>query len=91
MVMTKIELNVPSGAEPYVVGETNEKMRNALLLYPSIVSDTISFGKAAELLGMYKTELIQIYGSLGIPYLDMTDEEFTEEVQTVKRLVRAEI
>ena len=47
----------------------------------------ISHGRTAELLGMRKIELIQLYGSLGIPYLDMTDEEFEEEVQTVKSLV----
>ena len=62
-------------------------MRNALLLYPSIANDTISHGKAAELLGMHKTELLQLYGSMGIAYLDMTDEEFDEEVQVVKRLM----
>ncbi len=56
-------------------------MRCALLLYPSIADDTISHGK---LLGMHKTELIELYGSLGIPYLDMTDEEFDNEVKTVK-------
>ncbi len=64
-----------------------KKVRNALLLYPSIVNDTISHGRAAELLGISKMELIELYGSLGIPYLDMTDEEFEEEMQTVKRIV----
>lgn len=87
MVMTSIELKVPEEAKTYVLEMTTERMRNALLLYPSIVNDTISHGKAAELLGMRKMELIQLYGSLGIPYLDMTDEEFDEEVHTVKRLV----
>lgn len=53
----------------------------------SITNDTISHGKAAELLEMHKTELLQLYGSVGIAYLDMTDEEFEEEVLTVKRLV----
>ena len=53
----------------------------------SIANDTISHGKAAELLEMHKTELLQLYGSVGIAYLDMTDEEFEEEVLPVKRLV----
>ena len=61
-------------------------MRNALFLYPSIVNNTISHGRVAELLGMSKMELIELYGRLGIPYLNMTDEEFEEEVQTVKRI-----
>lgn len=67
----------------------SEEMRNALLLYPSIANNTISHGRAAELLGMHKTELIKLYSSLGIPYIDMTDEEFDEEIQTVKKLLGA--
>lgn len=86
MVMTSIEIKVPEKAKQYVLNETTEKMRNALLLYPSIANDTISHGKAAELLGMHKTELLQLYGSMGISYLDMTDDEFEEELQTVRRL-----
>lgn len=86
MVMTNIELQVPAGVKPYIMDKTTEKMRNALLLYPSIATDIISHGKAAELLGMHKSELIELYGTLGIPYLDMTEEEFEEEIQTVKRL-----
>jgi len=31
-------------------------------------------------------ELIDLYSSLGIPYLDMTDEEFEEEIQMVKKI-----
>lgn len=89
MVMTSIEIKLPSMVKDYVLDDTTEVMRNALLLYPSIVNETISHGRAAELLGMRKTELIDLYGKLGIPYLDMTDEEFEEEVQTVKSLAGA--
>lgn len=85
--MTNIEIKVPETIRQYVLDETTEEVRNALLLYPSIANDTISHGKAAELLGLSKMELIQIYGELGIPYLDMSDQEFEEEVRTVKRLV----
>ena len=87
MIMTSIEVKVSDGVKQYVMDDTTEKMREALLLYPSIANDSISHGRAAELLGMHKIELIQLYGSLGIPYLDMTDEEFEEEIQTVKSLV----
>ncbi len=86
MFMTSIEIKIPALAKEYVLDETTEEIRNALLLYPSIANSTISHGRAAELLGMSKMKLIELYGSLGIPYLDMTDEEFEEEIQTVKRL-----
>lgn len=72
--------------QAYVLDKTTEMVRNALLLYPSIADETISHGRAAELLGISKMELIELYGSLGIPYLDMTDEEFEEEIQMVKKI-----
>jgi predicted HTH domain antitoxin len=40
---------------------------------------TISSGKAAELLGMSRVAFIQHASSLGIPYLEMTDEEWAAE------------
>ena len=87
MVMTNIEIKIPETIRQYVLDGTTEKVRNAMLLYPSVANDTISHGKAAELLGLSKMELIQMYGKLGLPYLDMSDKEFEEEVRTVKRLV----
>lgn len=89
MVMSSLEIKLPAPARDYVMDTTTDKMRNALLLYPSIANNTISHGRAAELLGLRKIELIELYSSLGIPYLDMTDEEFEEEVQTVKRVMRS--
>lgn len=86
MIMTGIELHVPAETKAYVLDKTTEMVRNALLLYPSIADETISHGRAAELLGISKMELIELYSSLGIPYLDMTDEEFEEEIQMVKKI-----
>lgn len=86
MVMTSIEVELPLLAKDYVMDDTTEEIRKALLLYPSIANNTISHGRAAELLGMHKIQLLELYGRLGIPYLDMTDQEFEEEVQTVKKL-----
>lgn len=36
---------------------------------------TISHGRAAEILGIRKYELIEIYDKLGLPYLDQDIEE----------------
>lgn len=58
-----------------------ETQRNALLLYPYILNQTISHGRAAEMLGMNKYELIQIYEDLGIPYYNMDFSEVEEEVR----------
>jgi hypothetical protein len=39
----------------------------------------ISSGKAAELLGMDRLAFIQYSGRLGIPFLDMSEEEWETE------------
>jgi predicted HTH domain antitoxin len=41
---------------------------------------TISGGKAAELLGMDRYDFIRYAAHLGIPYFDMTEEEWDAEV-----------
>lgn len=46
----------------------------------------ISHGRAAEILGIFKMDLIMLYGKLGIPYIQMTDDEIEEELETVKEL-----
>ena len=74
MSMVSMEIRLPASAKEYVLDDTTEEMRKALLLYPSIANNTISHGKAAELLGMNKMNLIEMYSRLGIPYLDMTDK-----------------
>lgn len=52
MIMTSIELHVPAETKAYVLDKTTEMVRNALLLYPGIADETISHGRAAELLGI---------------------------------------
>jgi len=88
MTMTTVEIQIPDTIKEYVLDDHTEKMRNAMLLYPSIVNESISHGKAAELLEMNKLELIQLYGQLGLPYIDMTEAEFGEEVNMVRRMHR---
>ena len=50
MSMVSMEIRLPASAKEYVLDDTTEEMRKALLLYPSIANNTISHGKAAELL-----------------------------------------
>jgi predicted HTH domain antitoxin len=46
----------------------------------------ISSGKAAELLGMPRIAFIQHASDLGIPFFDMTEEEWRAEVDQVRKL-----
>ena len=56
------------------------------MLYPYIKNLTISHGKAAEILGIRKYELIEIYDRLGLSYLDQNIQEIDEEVQYWNKL-----
>lgn len=83
--MTFIEVNiqVPDGMASYIAGgdEQSQLIRNAMLLYPHIKNLTISHGKAAEILGIRKYELIELYDGLGLPYLDQDIQEIEDEVR----------
>ena len=83
MVMTDVRIRVPEEMESYVSarGEREELVRNAMLLYPYIKNLTISHGRAAEILGIRKYELIELYDSLGLPYLDQDIQEVEDEVR----------
>lgn len=88
MQYAKVELTIPEQMRPYVHSGTDQlaQVQNALLLHPYIQDDTISYGKAAEILGMNKLDLISLYGKLGIDFVGMSDDEFDDEVKRVKEL-----
>ena len=88
MTMTKVEIDVPEEIVPYTVLEDKDAQitRNAMLVYPYIKSGVMSHGKAAEMLGLHKIDLITLYGKLGLPYFDETEEEFEEDLAVLKKL-----
>ena len=63
-----------------------ELRRNALLLYPYILNQSISHGRAAEILGIGKSELLDIYDKLGYSYLDLIQDELEEDIDTYLQL-----
>lgn len=70
--ITDVKIKVPIGMRNYIdlEDEHAELQRNALMLYPAIKNLTISHGRAAEILGINKLDLIQLYAELGISYFD---------------------
>lgn len=44
----------------------------------------ISHGRAAEILGIGKLDLIALYNEMGLPYLDMDISEVEEDVNTYR-------
>ncbi len=93
MVTTEsVTIRVPIGMSKYLksMDSETELARNALLLYPYILNQTISHGGAAEILGIRKSELIDIYDKLGFSYLDMTINELDSELETFRQLKKKE-
>lgn len=82
MTLTDVKIRVPEGMTSYIItnDSKSELVRNAMVLYPYINNLTISHGKAAEILGIRKYELIELYDKLGLPYLDQDIEEVEQEV-----------
>ncbi len=63
-----------------------ELRRNALFLYPYILNQSISHGRAAEIFGIEKSELLDIYDKLGYSYLDFIQDELEEDIDTYLQL-----
>ena len=88
MATETVEINVPKGMKVYVSvhDKKAELTRNALILYPYIKNLTISHGRAAEILGIRKMDLIELYADLGIPYFDMDISEVDEELRAYESI-----
>ena len=69
MMMTKVEIEVPEAMTPYIVEADRQSTlrRNALLLYPLVYDRKMSHGRAAEILGIHKLDLIELMPSLRRP------------------------
>lgn len=88
MMMTNVTIQVSERMAAYLKPQNQhmELVRNALLLYPYIDNDTISHGKAAEIIGITKYELIELYDGLGLAYLSMDIREVEEEIEVWEKL-----
>ena len=90
MRSVKIQITVPEGMVSYLKDDQNLNFeRNAMLIYPFIRNLTISYGRAAEILGVHKTDLIEFYDSIGIPYISLSENELLEDLATLDRVMGA--
>ena len=92
MRTVNVQITVPEGMRTYLNNVDYEQVfkRNAMLLYPFIRNLTISHGRAAEILGVHKTDLIEFYDSMGIPYLNQSEEELMADLATLDRVIGAQ-
>lgn len=88
MSYTTVEIHIPEAMKPYITENNaeDELQRNALLLYPYVLQKKISNGRAAEILGISKLDLIDLYGKMGFCYFDQTMGELDKDLETFKSL-----
>ena len=87
MTFTDVNIRVPIGMKMYLKprDEKAELERNALLLYPYITQHGTIPRHAAEILGIPKYELIELYNNIGLPiFMDISEVE--EELEAWKQL-----
>ena len=65
--MINVQIAIPEALEPFATVENEQEclIRNAMIIFPFIQNETISYGKAAEILNLRKLDLITLYGKLG--------------------------
>lgn len=92
MRTVNVQITIPEDMRSYLNNADYEQVfeRNAMLLYPFIRNLTISHGRAAEILGVHKTDLIEFYDSLGIPYLNQSEEDLMADLATLDRVIGAQ-
>lgn len=88
MELVDINIKVPVEMAVYLEpsGKVTELERNAMLLYPYILKQVISHGRAAEILGIRKNDLIDIYDKMGFSYLDQTMDDLDMELDAYRKL-----
>jgi len=87
MEMKKVEITVPEEMLPFMLFTDDEAQlkRNAMLLYPYVQDCTISYGKAAEILGVHKLDLISLYGKMGMSYIQESPGELETDMAAIRR------
>lgn len=82
MEMVSYSVMIPKEMVPYLDAADQEQAfrRNAMLLYPLIQNATMSHGRAAEILGIHKLDLIEFYNTMGLPYLNQDKDELLREI-----------
>lgn len=91
MEYATIQVTVPKAMQAYFSDEYAQDSgdvlkRNALLLYPYVHNNVISHGRAAEILGIRKLDLIELYDDMGFPYFDMDISDVMQDIRTFRSL-----
>ena len=87
MTFAEMTIKVPVQMAAYLQPETNQEelQRNAMIMYPYVKSGMLSHGRVAQILGIKKWDLIELYNSFGLPYLSGISD-FEDDLKTIDEL-----
>jgi hypothetical protein len=71
------------------IGPTPERAAYELMVLKRFRRADISGGRAAELLGISRLDLIQRAGEVGSPFASYSEDEWDEELRTIETLASA--
>lgn len=86
MSAAKIDLGDDLMAVLQLLNEPLEQAARELMVLELYRRGTISSGKAAELLDMSRLVFIRYASGLGIPYFNLTEDEWEQELESSRAL-----
>ena len=88
MALVDINIKIPVEMSAYLEPseQVTELERNTLFLYPYILNQTISHGRASEILSICKNDLIDIYDRLVFSYLNLTMDGLDADLEVYRKL-----
>lgn len=90
MKNVSINILVPEEMAPYIFSDDKEMklIQDAMMLYPLIKNQTVSHGRVAQILGVNKRDLIDLYSSMGIPYLNQSEDELLSDLHSLDNVLK---
>ena len=89
METTEIKITIPKDAAKYI--NPDDLRTKALLFYPAIADLKISRGRAAELLGIGKLQMLDLLSKMDIPYITQTLEETQQDIEDYEALLKEKV
>lgn len=90
MKNVSINILVPEEMAPYIFSDDKEMklIQDAMMLYPLIKNQTVSHGRVAQILGVNKRDLIDLYSSMGILYLNQSEDELLSDLHSLDNVLK---
>jgi predicted HTH domain antitoxin len=86
MVTLQIEDELAAIIDQEPEDEPVERVAREMIVLELYRRGSISSGRAAELLGVPRIDFIKRTSKLGIPFIDMTEDEWVQEMHVVDAL-----